>query len=80
MSSVRTLSRRVARLEGKAEQGVILVWCDDPADMGATIEDMLARGEIDPRDLERCRCVCWLDADAPPGRHEDALAELDSAP
>jgi hypothetical protein len=80
VSRIHTLSRRVARLESVNGRGIIPIWCDDPADVSATIEDMLARGEIEPRDVERCICVCWTEADAVEGRHEQALAEMDAMP
>lgn len=75
MSNIRTLTRRVARLEGAGAHGEIPVWCDDPEDLAGIIDAMLQRGEIDPQAVQRC--VFWSDANPPAGSHEAALAELD---
>jgi len=78
MSNIHMLTRRVARLEGAGTHGQIPVWCDDPEDLAGTIDAMLERGEIEPRDVPRC--VFWSDANTPAGCHEAALAELNLTP
>jgi hypothetical protein len=78
MSNVHTLTRRVARLEGAGAHIEIPVWCDDPEDLAGTMDAMLKRGEIEPRDVPRC--VFWSDANTLAGYHEAALAELDRTP
>lgn len=74
------LSRRVAKLESlRVGSGAIPVWCDDPADMAATIAGMIEAGEITQADI--CRCVHWTHArdGARSIPHEDTLASLDAA-
>lgn len=73
-----TLSRRLTKLESQSlASGGIPIWCDDPADMAATIAAMMEAGEIAEADIGRC--VHWTLAQAGPGIlcHEDALARLD---
>ncbi len=75
-----TLSRRLAKLESQSlASGGIPIWCDDPADMAATIAAMIEAGDLAEADI--CRCVHWTLAQAGPGIlcHEDALALLDDA-
>lgn len=74
------LSRRVAKLESLQNgSGAIPVWCDDPADLAATIAAMIEAGEITQADVGRC--VHWTQAQAGPGIlcHEDTLVLLDAA-
>jgi hypothetical protein len=68
------LSSRVTRLEtrrGAGEQ--IAVWCDDVDGVLATIEAMVAAGEL--QESDRPRCVHWTVASGA-GRHEPALVDL----
>jgi hypothetical protein len=79
MTMTATLSRRVAKLESvRMPSGAIPVWCDDPADMAATIAEMIKAGTLAEADIGRC--IHWTQAQAGPGiLHEDALALLDAA-
>jgi hypothetical protein len=63
------LDRIETRLSGGS--GDIAVWCDNEGDMAATIDAMIAEGEIAPTD--RPRCVHWTKARAAPRSHETAL-------
>ena len=67
------LRSRVTKLEMQSSGGSIPVWCNDAADVPATIDAMIADGEI--REVDRGRCVYWPDFRGA-GRHEPALAML----
>jgi hypothetical protein len=68
------ISARLAKLERHGSTGDIPVWCDDEADVPATIQAMLAEGEIAERDISRC--VYWALARAYSlGLHERGLEE-----
>jgi hypothetical protein len=67
-------ARRIAKLERQGLTGDIPVWCDTEAEVPATIQAMLAEGEIAERDLGRC--VFWSLAGLSNGAHEQALASL----
>ena len=71
----RTIRMRLERLERSAPTGDVPVWCDVPEKVPATIEAMIAEGEILPE--ERARCVFWERATFAPGAHEAALGLLD---
>jgi hypothetical protein len=73
----RALERRVARLEvAAAPFAQIPIWCDrgDPGDYEASIEAMIATGEI--AEADRSRCAPWWACDCPSGTHEAWLASL----
>lgn len=71
----RTIRMRLERLERSATTGDIPVWCDLPEEVPATIEGMVAAGEIRPE--ERERCIFWEWATFAPGTHEAALSLFD---
>ena len=71
----RNIRLRLERLERSASTGDIPVWCDRPGEAPATIDAMIAAGEIGPE--ERGRCVFWELATYAPGAHEAALGQLD---
>jgi hypothetical protein len=78
-----SLFARVRRLEtSEGIGGNISVWCLDRANVPATIEAMIADGEV--TEADRSRCVYWADRqNVRPGSHEralDALAALDADP
>jgi hypothetical protein len=69
-----SISTRLAKLERHGAAGDIPVWCDDEADVPATIQAMLAEEEIAEREMSRC--VYWAHARAPStGLHERGLEE-----
>jgi hypothetical protein len=70
-----SIKARLAKLEHHGMTGGIPVWCDDEADVPATIQAMLAGGEITQSDVSRC--VFWAHARCPAGEHERSLEELD---
>jgi hypothetical protein len=51
------------------------VWCNTPEEVPATIDAMIAAGEINPED--RRRCVFWELAAFAAGGHEEKLSLLD---
>jgi hypothetical protein len=67
----RTIRMRLERLERSAPTGDIPVWCDRLEKVPATIEAMIAEGEIRPD--QRSRCVFWELATLALGAHEAAL-------
>jgi hypothetical protein len=69
-----SINARLARLERGGSTADIPVWCETEAEVPATIEAMLANGEISQGDVRRC--VFWAVARADYGAHERALAEL----
>jgi hypothetical protein len=71
----RNIRTRLARLERSASAGDIPVWCDLREEVPATIDAMIAGGEILPDD--RGRCVFWEWAASLLGRHEEGLSPLD---
>jgi hypothetical protein len=62
------------KLEARSGSGEIPIWCDDEADMAATINAMIAKGEL--QEADRPRCVYWTRMQAKPGHHERALGLL----
>jgi hypothetical protein len=71
-----SIKARLAKLERGGSTGDIPVWCDSEAEVPATIEAMLADGEINQGQINRC--VFWEKATAPAGAHERTLDELDN--
>jgi len=71
----RNIRIRLERLERSASTRDIPVWCDLPEEVPATIDAMIAGGEILPDD--RGRCVFWEWDTFAPGSHEAALSLLD---
>lgn len=65
---------RIRKLEARRGSGEIPIWCDDEADVPATIDVMIADGEL--QEADRRRCVHWTRMRAPEGRHERALGIL----
>ena len=69
------LNARLAKLESrKPPDADVIVWCDDPDDMDATIDAMIAEGKIMPG--QRVLCFHWTKAKAEPGTHERALEQM----
>ena len=75
MSMSRTIRMRLQRLERSVPTGDIPVWCDLPEEVPATIDAMIAAGEISHE--ERGRSVFWECASFAAGAHEAALSQLD---
>jgi hypothetical protein len=71
-----SIKARLARLERGGSTADIPVWCETEDEVPATIEAMLADGEINQAQVSRC--VFWEMATAPAGAHERALDELDN--
>jgi hypothetical protein len=67
-------ARRLAKLERHGSTGDIPVWCDAEVEVPATIQAMLAEGEIAESDINRC--VFWSIVGPRKGAHEQALANL----
>lgn len=70
----RSIDLRLRKLEA-GETGNIPVWCYDEGDVEATINEMIASGEI--QDCDRARCVYWVNARAAAGSHEQRLEALE---
>jgi hypothetical protein len=71
---MRRIKERLARLESGAVEPQIPVWCETPEQVEATIEAMIAEGEIRPD--QRSQCMFWEHASFPPGTHERLLDRL----
>ena len=73
----RSITLRLAKLEGANSREGILVWCDDEDQVEATIADMIERKEIKASD--RICCVYWLRARRSAGDHERWLESLEES-
>jgi hypothetical protein len=69
-----SIATRIMKLEVRGGSGQIPIWCDDDADVPATIDAMIAEGELQKAD--RQRCIHWSQMRAPEGCHERALEIL----
>lgn len=69
-----SIATRIMKLEARGGSGEIPIWCDDEADMPATIDAMIADGEL--QESDRPRCVHWSQMQAPESCHERALEIL----
>jgi hypothetical protein len=69
-----SIATRIMKLEARGWSGEIPVWCDDEADMAATIDAMIAEGEL--QESDRPRCVHWTRMRVSAGSHERALGIL----
>jgi hypothetical protein len=69
-----SIRARLAKLERHGITGDIPVWCDTEMDVPATIQAMLADGEIIQDQIGRCGF--WPMASSRNGAHESALVEL----
>jgi hypothetical protein len=70
-----SISTKLAKLERQGSKGDIPVWCDEEADVPATIKGYAGR-MVKLSQADVGRCVHWLRASARNGEHEAALAEL----
>jgi hypothetical protein len=57
------IEKRLAKLEASREGDQIPVWCEDESEVPATIERMIAAGEL--TEADRVLCVYWLDCQGP---------------
>jgi hypothetical protein len=62
------------KLEARGGSGQIPIWCDVETDVLATIDSMIAEGEL--QEADRPRCVHWSRMQVPAGCHERALGIL----
>ncbi len=69
-----SIATRITKLEARGGAGEIPIWCDDETDVPATIDAMIAEGEL--QETDRPRCVHWMLMQAPAGSHERALGIL----
>lgn len=69
-----SIATRIMRLEARGGSGEIPIWCDDETDAPATIDAMIAEGEL--QEADRPRCVHWSQMRATEGCHERALGIL----
>ena len=73
-SHMRSIETRLIKLESKCAGDTIPVWCDCASEVEATLDEMIAVGELLVDD--RNRCLHWTIARAVPGQHERSLAGL----
>ena len=64
------MKRRLAKLEARTEGDQIPVYCEEESDVPATIDQMIAAGEL--TEADRGFCVYWLDCTGP-----NALSDAD---
>jgi hypothetical protein len=57
------IERRLAKIEGQAEGDPIPIFCEDEREVPATIDQMIAAGEL--TEADRVLCVYWLDCTGP---------------
>jgi hypothetical protein len=57
------IERRLAKLEAKREGDQIPIYCEDESEVPATVDRMIAAGELGEAD--RVLCVYWLDCEGP---------------
>ena len=57
------MERRLAKVESKIEGDQIPVFCEEESEVPATIDRMIAAGEI--TEDERRLCVYWLNCEGP---------------
>ena len=69
-----SIATRITKLEVRGGSGEIPIWCDDETDVPATIDAMIADGEL--QEADRPRCVHWSQMQAQAGCHERALGIL----
>lgn len=69
-----SIATRIMKLEARGGSGQIPIWCDVETDVLATIDAMIAEGEL--QETDRPRCVHWSRMQAKPGHHERALGIL----
>jgi hypothetical protein len=55
--------KRIAKLEARRQGDQIPVFCEDESEVPATIEQMIAAGEL--TEADRVLCVYWLDCVGP---------------
>jgi hypothetical protein len=66
-----SIATRIMKLEARGGSGQIPIWCDNEAGIPATIDAMIAEGEL--QEADRQRCVHWSRMQVPAGCHERAL-------
>jgi hypothetical protein len=69
-----SIATRITKLEGRSGTGQIPIWCDDETHVPATIDAMIADGEL--QEADRPRGVHWTRMQAKSGHHERALRIL----
>ena len=72
MAIART--KRLANLEAMTKGNQIPIICEDESDVAATIDAMIAAGELSEAD--RVLCVYWLDCTGPNAASDDDLRAL----
>lgn len=71
----RAIRTRLERLEAGSPEADIPVWCDTLEQVPEAVDSMIAAGEI--QSDQRNRCVFWESAALEIGLHERRLALLD---
>jgi hypothetical protein len=69
-----SIATRIMKLEALGGSREIPIWCGDETDVPATIDSMIAEGEL--QEVDRPRCVHWSQTQAPEGCHERAFGIL----
>lgn len=69
-----SIATRIIKLEARCGSGQIPIWCDNETDVPASIDAMIAEGEL--QEVDRPRCVHWSQTQAPESCHERALGIL----
>ena len=68
------MERRLAKVESKIEGDQIPIFCEEEHEVPATIDRMIAAGEI--TEAERPLCVYWLTCEGPNAVTDDELRAL----
>jgi hypothetical protein len=69
-----TIIKRIAKLEARRDGDQIPIICEQESEVAATIDQMIAAGELDEAD--RILCVYWLDCVGPNALTDAQLREL----
>lgn len=71
----RSVDFQLRKLEDRGTDE-IAIWCDEASEVPATVDQMIADGEL--LEADRPRCVHWQSVKkCAPGTHERRLKQLD---
>ena len=68
------LEKRLAKLEAKVEGDQIPIFCEHESEIAATIDQMIAAGEL--AEADRALCVYWLSCTGPNAPSDADLRSL----
>ena len=69
-----TIKKRLTKLEARREGDQIPIYCEEESEVPATIDQMIAAGEL--TEADRVFCVYWLDCTGPNAPSDADLMSL----